>query len=175
MLLVVDTVFLRHRKVGALFPIAFFHGGALLGVIISLLEVFFFKPKTPNADLPQDIDDPNVETAIVVERADPPPPPANGVDVEEHDPEGQEASEQTPLLVTRRKVVGLKSEIYNEKQAGGMWIWQYLTVVPFPVLLMAQIAFSLMFGMNGTLADGGSTTLRTFFHPGPSHRIVVGY
>jgi len=141
-LLVCDTISLDKFKFGSLYPIVFFHCGALLALLIGLLEVFLFKPLTPNADLPNDPGDPNVETALVVERAEPP-----GAD---------ESDERTPLLVTRYKVVGLKSDIYDEKQAGGMWVWQYLVAIPFPVLLIAQIAWSLLLGFSGTLADGGS-------------------
>lgn len=144
-LLVLNTVAINKFKLGSLFPVAFFHAGALLSLLIGLLEVLLFKPRTPNADLPTDPDDPNVETALVVERAEP--------------PSTDEADEQTPLLVTRRKVVGLKSEIYDEKQTGGMWLWQYIVAVPFPVLFISQIAWVLLFGLNGTLADGGSPLL----------------
>jgi hypothetical protein len=143
-LLVFDTVLLNKYKLGSLYPIVFFYCGALLSLLIGLLEVLLFKPLTPNSELPSDPDDPNVETALVVERAEPPGP--------------DESNERTPLI-TRRKVVGLKNEIYDEKQAGGMWIWQYLVALPFPALLIAQIAWTSLSGLNGTLADGGSTNL----------------
>lgn len=153
-ILVLDTIVIDKQKINIFFPVVFFHTGALLALLIGLLEVLLFKPITPNADLPSDPDDPNVETALVVERASPPPPGlgSNG---------DEAADETTPLLVTRRKVVGLKSEIYNEKQAGGIWLWQYLVAVPFQALLVAQVAYATLFGLNGTLADGGSTTLGT--------------
>ena len=146
-LLVYDTVLLDRSKLGSLYPVVFFYGGAFLALLVALLEVLLFKPLTPNTELPSDPDDPSVETALVVERAEPPGP--------------DESDERTPLLVTRRKVVGLKSEIYNEKQAGGMWIWQYLVILPFPVLLIAQLAWALLYALSGTLADGGSTKLCT--------------
>lgn len=152
-ILVLDTIVLNKMKISVFFPVTFFHIGALLSLLVGLLEVLLFKPITPNADLPSDPDDPNVETALVVERASPPPPGHI------HETDQEESDETTPLLVTRRKVIGLKSEIYNEKQAGGMWMWQYLVSVPFQVLIVAQVAFGTLAGLSGTLADGGSTVL----------------
>lgn len=67
-----DTIALNKQKMSIFFPILFFHAGSLLALLIGLLEVLLFKPITPNADLPSDPDDPNVETALVVERASPP-------------------------------------------------------------------------------------------------------
>ena len=143
-LLVFDTVSLNNSQLGSLYPIVFFYCGALLALLIGLLEVLLFKPLTPIADLPSGTSDPGVETALVVERAE----PSGSGDSNEHTP-----------LVTRRKVVGLKTEIHDEKQTGGMWMLQYLVALPFPVLLIAQIAWAILFALNGTLADGGSATL----------------
>ncbi|KAF8323030.1 Zn-dependent exopeptidase [Clavulina sp. PMI_390] len=147
-LLVLETVYIRRSNLSAFYPIIFFHLGALLALLLGFLEVLLFKPITPNANLPSDPDDPNVVTALVVERAEPSEFSAT-----------DDANETTPLLVTRRKVVGLKSEIYTEKQAGGMWAWQYLVIFPFQALLIGQCAYMMLFGLNGTLADGGSTML----------------
>ncbi|KAF8337945.1 uncharacterized protein EI90DRAFT_3279558 [Cantharellus anzutake] len=145
--LLFDTVMLRSREIGALYPILFFHGGALLALLAGLLEALLLSRKTPQEDLPSDPDDPNAVTETLLERP------------ENHENEHAEGlSERTPLLAEiRRKVVGLKSE-QDEKEAGGLWISQYVLSIPFPVLFAAQTALFAMYSLHQTLADGAAPT-----------------
>ncbi len=134
--LLFDTILLHAYNICALYPITFFHGGALLGLLTGLLEALLLPHKTRSEDLPRDPDDSDAVTRSVVEGT----------------------SESTPLLAeARRKVVRLKSE-QNEKEAGGLWIIQYLLSVPFPVLLAAQTLLFAMHSLHQTLADGSSPT-----------------
>ena len=142
--LLFDTILLYGYNIGALYPIIFFHAGALLGLLIGFLEVLLLPGKTASGELPRDPDDPDTITEYVVERQE------NSVD---HERGG--SSENTPLL--RRKVVGLKSE-QNEKGVGSLWIFQYVLSVPFPVLFAAQTVLFAMHSLHQTLADGASPT-----------------
>lgn len=132
-ILVFDTVLVNNYQIGALYAVNFFHAGAVLALLFGLIEILLLKPKTSNEDLPDDVDDPNVETEVVVDH--------------------ERSTEETPLL--GRKPVGLKSD-HNEKEAGALWIVEYLLAVPFPVLFISQTALFALHSLTQTLSDGAS-------------------
>ena len=73
---------------------------------------------------------------------------------EDHGIVRDENNERTPLLGTNGQAIE-RSEIEEDNELG-LWAVQYLLSVPFPVILVTQMALMLLNSLNQTLADGSS-------------------
>ncbi|KAI5115976.1 hypothetical protein M0805_002625 [Coniferiporia weirii] len=136
-LLIVDTVFIDRDQIGGLYFVTFFHAGALAALLIGLLEHF---------ELPSALGG-GRRIAFAID---------NDYGDNESDTERAESSERTPLLTQNGRTIRKKD--IDEDNEMGLWIVQFLLMVPFPVILITQIAVMLLNALPQTLADGNSAT-----------------
>lgn len=129
-LLAVDTGIIGSSHIGGLYFVTFFYSATLAALLVSLLEYFELPAALRKSSHPiiQDEEDRRIDR--------------------------DESNERTPLLATNGRVVS-QSEIEEDNELG-LWIAQYLLSVPFPVILVTQIALMLLYSLNQTLADGSS-------------------
>ena len=132
-LLAIDTGIIGSSHVGGLYFVTFFHAATLSALLVSLLEHFELPAMLRKSSHPvlQDDDDD-----------------------EDHGIVRDENNERTPLLGTNGQAIE-RSEIEEDNELG-LWAVQYLLSVPFPVILVTQMAFMLLNSLNQTLADGSS-------------------
>lgn len=129
-LLAIDTGIIGSSHIGGLYFVTFFYSATLAALLVSLLEYFELPAALRKSSHPiiQDEEDRRIDR--------------------------DESNERTPLLATNGRVVS-QSEIEEDNEMG-LWIAQYLLSVPFPVILVTQIALMLLYSLNQTLADGSS-------------------
>jgi hypothetical protein len=137
-LLIFDTVLVNKSNIGGLYLITFFHVTAFLALLVTLAEHL----RLPSSSVRQ----PNNDDA-------------DGVDVESESEEHREVNhtETTPLIRRRRDATNRTNVQEGEHYA--FWILEYLLLVPFPVILVAETAIMLLGALPQTLADGSSSLL----------------
>jgi len=131
-LLVFDTVLVDKNKVGGFYIITFFHVASFLALLVTLVEHL----RLPSARH-QSFDE------------------HEGAEAEEH---GEENHTETTPLIRRRQDAAHKADA-QEGEHYAFWIVEYLLLVPFPVILVAETAIMLLGALPQTLADGNSSLL----------------
>lgn len=110
--------------------ITFFYAGTLAALILGLLEHFELPAALPSNKLYKAV---------------------NGV---MDDEDGAHTGERTPLLGQNGHK--LKKEDVDEDNQIGLWLIQFLLSVPFPVILVSQLATVFIHSLRQGLADGTS-------------------
>lgn len=128
-LLVADTALIGGQSITGLSFITFFHAGAFTALLVGLTEQFTLPAAVNRSEVPD-----------------------SGVDGE--DREDIESTERTPLLAQNGRRIR-KGEI-DEGSEHGVWIVQLLLAVPFPVILVTQVAILTINALGQTLSDGNS-------------------
>ena len=127
-LLTINTVLIGQAQISGLYFITFSYVGVFSALLVGLLKLFTIPSSNGLAN--------NEEASV------------------ESD-DRETASERTPLLdganVNNRPIQG--KEI-DESEEFATWILQFLLAVPFPVILLTQIAVMLVNAINQTLVDG---------------------
>jgi len=134
-LLVFNTILVSGPKIGGLYVLTFINTGVLFSLLLGLAEHF---------ELP-----PSVKKRLVKHiRRD-----SNG-----EEGEGQvteEATERTPLLDRDEEQV--RNVSVDEENQYLLWIFQFLTAVPFSMILLIQFILLLLGALPHTLSDGSSS------------------
>lgn len=123
-LLVADTAVIGGQHITGLSFITFMHAGAFCALLVGLLEQFALPP-------------------IMDEIA------------QEHvadDGEDFDSTERTPLLAQNGRIIK-RGEI-DEEHDYGLWILQLLLAVPFPLIVVTQVAVIAINALGQTLTDG---------------------
>ena len=130
--LLVDTILIGTKKLGGLYFVTFFYSATTAALILGLLEHFELPPaiRTRLSGRARTSWTNNRQEAI----------------------EGDEPTEQTPLMQNGHT----KANDTDESNELGLWFIQFLLAVPFPLILISQVALMLVNGLNQTLADGNS-------------------
>ncbi|KAL5525905.1 hypothetical protein ACEPAG_7243 [Sanghuangporus baumii] len=130
-LLVIATVFAGRSHIAGLYFVTFFHAGALAALLVDFIEHF---------TLPSALGRSSRRATAAMN------------DEEEEVGGAEESNERTPLLAQNGRAIK-KSDI-DEGNVIGLWLVQYLLIVPFPVILVTQIAVMMLNALNQTLVDG---------------------
>lgn len=126
-LLVADTVLMGNAEVGGLYFFTFFYAGSLAAVVLGLLE--------------------HVELPVAL------PKSARHKLVNDFvDEEGTDnTDERTPLL--SQNGLSIEREDADEDNQVGLWFMQFLLSVPFPVILVSQLAIVFIHSLSQTGTD----------------------
>jgi hypothetical protein len=140
---VFNTVLVNKKKIGGLYIITFNHIATFGALVVTLLEHF----KVHRMGNQQSSSQPLESTE---ER--------EGHDTHEESTENGH-TETTPLIHRRRDT----TDTTNVREGGGrpFWVLEYLLLVPFPVILVIQMATMLLGSLPQTLADGSPSLFGT--------------
>jgi hypothetical protein len=165
-ILLLGTILMQTRHLSGLYFLTFFNASSLAALLLAYGEIMMLEPKSRLAGQIYEGEDENIETTLEAD-TDTRRGTYGSVNGEQivrasvddavnHTvQEDIDAStEQTPLIRIRRKIVGLKSERFEEKQVDGFWLGELLLILPFPLILVTQLALMLLAALSQTLSDG---------------------
>lgn len=143
-----NVVLMATRQFSGLYFITFMHAGAMLAILLALLDMLRLDALRHFRIRVDEIQEPSQHASESHSHSQGPShdPPRHG--------NRDTATERTPLIPRAGEIIGPRH--YGEGDLSLVWILEFLLAVPFPIILLVQMLIVETAALSTTVVDGSS-------------------